>query len=149
MTTGMSAVSCCWRVLTVTSSDPTKRRITRPRTSSLGHLWRLFPAQLWSRGQFLHFNHSLCQNMWKRVVTSLFVTSGVSARSINYHEVTCVPQGESSRATSETAPTLLYLPELHPKDDENLEHEPDFFATLDGQRSILSALCGCSSCTWR
>ena len=39
----------------------------------------------------------------------------------------------ASRATSEAAPTLLFLPELPPEDDEDLGHEPDFIAALDGQ----------------
>ena len=41
------------------------------------------------------------------------------------------------RATSETAPTLLLFPEWPPEDDEVQAHEPDFIATLDGQRNEL------------
>ena len=43
---------------------------------------------------------------------------------------------DAFRATLETTPALL-LPELPPEDHEGLGHEPDFIATLGGQRSEL------------
>ena len=58
-------------------------------------------------------------------------------RALHSVVVSCRLFSVASHATSEAAATLLFLPELPPKDDEKLEHEPDFLATLDGQRSEL------------
>ena len=46
------------------------------------------------------------------------------------------------RATSEAAPTLLFLLQLPPEDHEDLGREPDFIAALDRHRMSLSALLG-------
>ena len=40
------------------------------------------------------------------------VVAQTNLPSINYHDVTCVPQDEASRATSEATPVLLFLPTL-------------------------------------
>ena len=41
------------------------------------------------------------------------------------------------RELLQTTPALLFLPHMQPKDDEGLEHEPGFIATLGGQRDEL------------
>ena len=110
-------------------------------------------------------------NKFGGCVSDLLFPSGVSERALDCHATFVLQVGhfvlliEVSRnqaspcvvetfrfsvvhlVSSEATPVPLFLSNFASEGDENLENEPDFFATLHGQRMSLSPFGGCSSRT--